>query len=192
MVSPTTYPLCWPPGIDRQKTRLASPFRVQLGRALSDLRDALRLFGSDTGKPVSEVIISSNVTLGAHCPADPGVAVYFMWDGAQRCIAVDRYAKVEDNVRAIYYVLEGRRTELRYGGLSMVRASFRGFVALPPPDDWRSALGFQPGARPTLDAVNEQYRRRARELHPDATGGSPEAMAALNAAVAAARKELGA
>lgn len=189
-MNPTAYPLCWPPGVNRHKHALSSPFRVQLGRALSDLRDALRLFGTDTGKPITDVIISSNVTLGDSRPKDPGVAVYFSWDGAQRCIAVDRYAKVEDNVRAIYYVLEGRRQELRYGGLDMVRASFRGFVALPPPDDWRSTLGFRAGEQPSLELVEQQYRRRARELHPDQPGGSADAMSALNVAVQAARKEL--
>lgn len=189
-MTPEAYPLCWPPGRKRTKARLASPFRVQLPRAISDLRDALRLFGSDTSKPVADVIISSNVTLGDNRPKDPGVAVYFTWDGEQRCIAVDRYAKVEDNVRAIYYVLEARRQELRYGGLDMVRASFRGFVALPAPDDWRAALGFGPGDAPSIDDVTSRYRARARDVHPDQPGGSPEAMSALNAAMQAARKEL--
>lgn len=187
-MKPDHYPLCWPPRMARSKTRLRSPFKVQLGRALSDLRDALRLFGSDTGKPITDVVISSNVTLGEQRPADPGVAVYFMWDGIQRCIAVDRFAKVEDNVRAIYYVLEGRRQELRYGGLEMVRASFKGFMALPPPSDWRATLGL--GPRASLEDAEAAYRTLARGAHPDQPGGSLEAMAALNEARAAARREL--
>lgn len=190
MVSPDHYPLSWPPGVARAKSRNSSPFRVTLDRALSELRDALRLFGQDTKKPVTDVVISSNVTLGERRPKDPGVAVYFMWDGAQRCIAVDRFPKVEDNVRAIYYVLEGRRLELRYGGLEMVRASFKGFLALPGPGDWRRALGLGPEA--TLEDVEAAYRARAREAHPDQPGGSAEAMAELNAARAAARRELAA
>lgn len=187
-MKPDHYPLCWPPGIPRAPKRHRSPFKVRMGRAISDLRDALRLFGSDTGKPITDVVISSNVTLGDPRPADPGVAVYFMWDGAQRCIAVDRFAKVEDNVRAIYYVLEGRRQELRYGGLEMVRASFKGFVALPPPQDWRATLGLGPSA--TLEEAEAAYRTLARGAHPDQPGGSPESMAALNAAREAARQEL--
>ena len=133
VTSPLAYPLHWPAELPRSRSRGRSPFKVSLSRAVADLQDSLRLFGADTGMPVRHVVISSNVTLGAARPSDPGVAVYFEWDGAQRCVAVDRFPKPEDNVRAIYYVLEARRQEMRYGGLHIVRAAFRGFSALPPP-----------------------------------------------------------
>jgi DnaJ-domain-containing protein 1 len=116
------------------------------------------------------------------------VAVYFEWDGAQRCVAVDRFPRPEDNVRAIYYVLEARRQEMRYGGLNTVRAAFRGFLALPPPDDWRAVLGVGPEA--DLEAVEAAWRNKARTAHPDRKGGSGDLMAELNAARAAARREL--
>lgn len=184
----THYPLAWPAGMPRANKHERSPFRVTLDRAVADLRDALRLFGADSGIPVRDVILSSNVTLGAPRPADPGVAVYFTWDGAQRCIAVDRYPTPEGNVRAIYQVLEGRRQELRYGGLHIVRAAFSGFTALPPAQDWRDVLGV--GAAPSAEDVEAAYRAKARRLHPDQPGGSAEAMAALNAARDAARREI--
>lgn len=187
MSNPSSFPLAWPVELPRSKLRSKSPFRVSLARSVSDLQDALRLFGRDTGLPVKNVLISSNVTLGANKPADPGVAVYFDWDGAQRCIAVDRFTEVEANVRAIYQILEGRRQEMRYGGLHIVRATFRGFVSLPPPDDWRGILGL--GPRPTIDEVEAAYKRLARKRHPDA-GGSERAMAELNAAREAARIEI--
>ena len=133
VTSPLAYPLHWPTELPRSKSRGRSPLKVSLSRAVADLQDSLRLFGADTGMPVRHVVISSNVTLGAARPSDPGVAVYFEWDGAQRCIAVDHFPKPEDNVRAIYYVLEARRQEMRYGGLHIVRAAFRGFSALPRP-----------------------------------------------------------
>lgn len=189
MTSPTHYPLAWPEGQARTRQRQrGSPFKVSLARAVGDLQDALRLFGQDTGQPVLNVVISSNVTLGQARPADPGVAVYFEWDGAQRCIAVDLFPVPEANVRAIYYVLEVRRQELRYGGLHIVRAAFRGFTALPPPEDWRAVLGVCPDA--DLADVDAAWRARARAFHPDRPGGSPDAMAALNAARDAARREL--
>lgn len=187
MSDPIAYPLCWPLEMPRAQKRQRSPFKVSLARAISDLQDSLRLFGSDTGLPVKNVVISSNVTLGQSKPADPGVAVYFEWDGAQRCIAVDRFPSVEANVRAIYQILEGRRQEMRYGGLHIVRAAFRGFAALPPPDDWRRVMGL--GEDATLDQVEARYRELARARHPDA-GGSERAMAELNAAREAARAEL--
>ncbi|MCA3446541.1 MAG: hypothetical protein INF93_07470 [Rhodobacter sp.] len=130
MTGPATYPLAWPDGVPRGTTRAQSPFKIALPRAVADLEDALHLFGTDTGLPVTRVVITSNVTLGASRPADQGVAVYFDWDGARRCIAIDRFALVEANVWAIYLILEGRRQELRNGGLPIARAAFQGFAAL--------------------------------------------------------------
>lgn len=196
MNAPYAYPLAWPRELPRTKLRTKSPFRVSLARAVSDLQDSLRLFGRDTGLPVKNVVISSNVTLGANKPADPGVAVYFDWDGAQRCIAVDRFSEVEANVRAIYQILEGRRQEMRYGGLHIVRATFQGFVALPPPAgnpaprSWREVFGFVTSGPISRENVEAAYRRLARDRHPDMPGGSDEAMAELNAARAAALAEL--
>ena len=139
----------------------------------------------DSGKPLSNVVISSNVTLGANRPEDAGVAVWFSWDGLQVCIPVDRYTKVEANLQAIHHILEARRVELRHGTLALVRASFQGFKALPAPS-WRAVLG--EGVK-TLEQAEAAYRALARDNHPD-TGGSQDRMAALNAARAAARKEL--
>ncbi|HMQ94625.1 MAG TPA: hypothetical protein PKA33_20745 [Amaricoccus sp.] len=198
MTAPIAYPLAWPLDLPRSTKRARSPFRVSLNRAVSDLQDALRLFGNDSGLPVVNVVISSNVTLGAAKPSDPGVAVYFDWDGAQRCIAVDRFPEVEANVRAIYQILEGRRQELRYGGLHIVRATFRGFAALPPPPEdrpspqrsWRAVYGWPEGTAPSRADVENVYRALARQRHPDAPGGSHEAMAELNAAREAALAEL--
>jgi hypothetical protein len=130
MTAPSTYPLAWPEGLPRGTARAQSPFKVALSRAVADLGDALHLFGTDTGLPVTDVVISSNVTLGASRPADQGVAVYFDWDGARRCIAIDRFALVEANVWAIYLILEGRRQELRHGGIVVARAALQGFSAL--------------------------------------------------------------
>lgn len=186
-MSPSAFPLAWPAGLPRTKDRQSSPFKVDLDRAVRDLQDALRLFGSDTGRPVQHVVISSNVTLGRSRPEDPGVAVYFEWDGASRCIAVDRFATVAGNVRAVYMILEGRRQELRYGGLNLVRATFSGFLALPPPAEgsWWEVLGVSPSA--TLEEVETRYRDLVRSSHPD-QGGSAARMAEINAARAAARQ----
>jgi hypothetical protein len=188
VTSPLAYPLHWPAELPRTRSSGRSPFKVSLWRAVADLQDSLRLFGADTGMPVRNVVISSNVTLGAARPSDPAVAVYFEWDGARRCVAVDRFAWPEDNVRAIYTILEARRQEMRYGGLHVVRAAFRGFSALPPPRDWRTVLGVGPEA--DLAAVEAAWREKARAAHPDRQGGSGTFMAELNAARAAARKEI--
>jgi len=178
------YPLAWPEGLPRTERKVASQFRTSLSAALSNVRKSLEAFGRDSGKAVSEISISSNVTLGQDRPPDTGVAVWFEWDGQQRCIAVDRYPKAEDNLQAIHHVLEARRTEMRHGGLHVVRQTFKGFTALPAPPDrrsWREVLGIAPGAHVTPKEVDAFYRDAAAKVHPD-KGGSHEKMAELNAA----------
>lgn len=191
----SAYPLTWPHGVPRiePSRRAQSQFKTALDPALKNVTNSLRRFGETTGKAVSSIVISSNYTLGDRAPRDPGVAVWFLWDGRERCIAVDRYPKIEHNLQAIHHVLEARVTEARHGGLRIVQQTFTGFVALPSPDmvGERSCweiLGVQPGAgRGTIEAA---HREKARTLHPDA-GGTEATMAALNIARDAALNQIG-
>jgi hypothetical protein len=187
----TSYPLAWPEGFPRAKNREKGKFSTTLSAALTNVQNSLRLFGQDSGKPVTSIVLSSNITLGGLQGDSPGVAVYFSWDGMGVCIPVDRYLSVASNLQAIHHIIEARRVELRHGTLSLVRASFTGFKMLPPPESWESALGFAPGAQPTDEQVATAYRDRAKSAHPDVAGGSDKAMAALNKARDIARKELG-
>jgi hypothetical protein len=132
-MSATAFPLAWPPAFPRSERRETGQFKTTLEGALRNVEDSLRKFGVDSRKPVSRVVISSNYTLGVRSPADPGVAVYFTWDGMEVCIPVDRYATLASNLQAIHHIVEARRTELRHGTLHLVRATFRGFAALPAP-----------------------------------------------------------
>jgi hypothetical protein len=181
------YPLTWPEGFPRTRSpREKGSFRTGLSAALANVQNSLKLFAIDSRLPLGDVVISSNVTLGRPNPTDPGVAVWFHWDKQQVCIPVDRYAAVEANLQAIHHIIEARRTELRHGGLAIVRATFTGFKLLPPPD-WRRVLGVKGDA--TLAHVESAYKLKARAAHPD-KGGSQEAMAELNRARDAARAEL--
>ncbi len=187
------YPLSWPEGFPRSKTREAGRFKTSLAGALKNAQDSLRLFGSDSGRAVSNVILSSNVTLGEHRPADPGVAAWFLWDGEQRCIPVDRYATVEANLQAIHLILEARRVELRHGTLALVRATFQGFTpALPAPGTkrpWREVLAWHSGSINRAD-LDKRFRELSLLRHPDKPGGSHDQMAELNRAREDALKEI--
>lgn len=184
------YPLQWPDGMPRTERRQQSQFKTSLEGALKNVRTALVTFGRDTNKPIKAdtIVISSNVSLGVSAPADPGIALYFEWDDGQRCIAVDRYPKPAENLQAIFHILEARRVEARHGGISIVRQTFKGFLALPSPDgvDWRKILGFKPSEMVTPAAVDIAWRALADAAHPD-KGGSHDAMAELNGARAAAK-----
>jgi hypothetical protein len=192
-MQPTAFPLTWPATMPRTKSPVKSQFRTSLNGSLSNVRNSLFSFSRDSGKKIDGLVISSNVTLGEQKPTDPGVAVWFTWDGLSVCIAVDRYPKVEDNLQAIHHVIEARRTELRHGGLHIVRATFTGFAALPSPGGkrpWREVLGLVGETNLTAEQVNHHFKIKAKSAHPDA-GGSAEAMSELNAAKAEALKEIG-
>lgn len=178
--APTAYPLQWPAGWPRTGGKESSRFKTTLAGALKELQDEVRLLGG-TG-----MVLSSNVTLGRERPADPGVVAYFFFEKQQVAVPCDRWHLVQDNVKAIALTINAMRGMERWGAKHMIRAMFQGFRALPAPEgDWRGLLG---NPR-TVAEAEAAFRDRAKAAHPDA-GGSHERMAALTAAIAAARKEL--
>lgn len=128
----------------------------------------------------------------------PGVAVYFLLRKRRMVMARDFYENVHDNLRSIGHAIAHLRGLERHGGASMMERAFEGFAALPPPDQpqrrpWRVVLGLEEMTGPAfamLAAAEASWKHLARSAHPDA-GGSDDAMSALNAAIADARKELG-
>ena len=177
--------LQWPEHIPRSRRREKSQFRTGFDKAVRNVQRSLRAFAKVTGKAVTEASMSSNMDLLNTKPSDPGVAVWFKWDGQSICIPVDRYLTPAENLQAIHHVLEARVTEARHGTLQLVRATFQGFKALPPPPGsrpkrpWWDVLGVPRHAR--SEQIEKAYREKARKAHPDA-GGSEEAMAELNRA----------
>ena len=189
-MTPTPYPLCWPEGVARPKHTVRSQFRTSLSGAITNIRDGMRLLLTEMGEHDTSIIISSNASLGADRPADPGVAIWFKIAGAWTAFACARYPTPADNLQAIVHVVDARRTELRHVGIEMVRATFSGLRSLPAPGGkhWSEILGVPRDATPAQ--VQAAYRKLAAERHPD-RGGSDAMMADLNAARDAAMKERG-
>lgn len=185
----SAYPLQWPDMMPRASRREVGQFKTSLPAALKNVETSLRLFGENSGKPVTDIVLSSNVTLGSTRPTDPGVAAWFTWEGQQVCIPVDRYSTVEANLQAIHHVIEARRVELRHGTLALVRATMKGFVALPAPKSWRAVLEIAPTANVTTEALRTAYRDAAQRAHPD-KGGSDDRMAEVNEAYDRAKREV--
>lgn len=197
MATVSPYPLQWPDNRDRipANKRLRSPFRTSFQRAVENVQRSLRGFQKDAGVRIEHVVLSTNADLMNDRPADPGAAVWFTLDGQWVAFAVDRFNDVAANVQAIHHIIEARRTELRYGGLEIVKQTFRSFTALPAPAgarkrSWREVLGFSANYRPIQAEIDRHYRDQARKVHPDA-GGSDAQMAELNAARESALKEMG-
>lgn len=187
----SSWPLQWPDHIPRTRSgdREKGQFKTSYNDALQNVISSLRLFGKDSGKVISAPVLSSNTDmLGQNPTGDPGVAVWFSWDGLSVCIPVDRYQTARANLQAIHHVIEARRVELRHGTLHLVRASLKGFLALPSPPSahWSSVLGI---SRETTKAdVEAAFKRLASVHHPD-RGGSDDKMAEINRARAQALQE---
>lgn len=192
-----SYPLQWPAGWQRTplaareygrfnaRTQAAgyaftSKRKLTIAEAVQRLRAQLRMIGAGD----DDAVISSNLQLrldglprsGQAEPDDPGAAVYWRTRaGDLRCMAIDNYQTVADNIAAIAATLDAMRAIRRHGGAEILDRAFTGFAALPPPEDsvdWRQALGFAPGSIITIDDAAAAYRRRRAETHPD-RGGNP-------------------
>lgn len=184
-MNPTPYPLVWPATWPRHTgTRQAWPSSgnaMSLGAALKECQDELRRIGA------RNIVLSSNVTLGAGRPADPGVVAYCTYDGMQVAIPCDRWNTVAGNLRAIAKTIEAMRGMERWGAKHMIRAMLTGLTALPGTRAWWDVLGVAQTA--SIEEVEAAHRQAARKHHPD-RGGDPTAMAAINAARDAARAAL--
>jgi hypothetical protein len=172
------YPLAWPAGWPRARRKSSAAFNLPFAKARDELMRELRLMGA------RYTILSTNVPLrrdglpyaGQKEPDDPGVAVYFMWQGKQMTFACDRWDKVKDNVRAIGKTIEALRGVERWGASDMMERAFSAFEALPAPDGvvtlscWQ-ILDLEPGASEM--EIERAYRTKAKAAHPD-SGGSRE------------------
>ncbi len=171
----TDYPLTWPDSFPRTKTPGNAQFSTSLARALENVQDSLAKFAKDSGVKIDRLVISRNYSLTNSKPDDSGVAVYFNFDGEETCIPVDRYKKIEHNLQAIHHCLEADRTKLRHGGINLVKAAFRGYVALPSyePDsaEWWAILEVDRNA--PRSEVEKQYKKLRSTHHPD-NGGTED------------------
>jgi hypothetical protein len=208
MNKPTeAYPLQWPMGWKRtasfQRTRAKfgkkqfvdrgtnaegqqmgwhTKGQLSIGQGTERVLKTLDLMGFN-----KSVVISSNLALrndglprsGQRAPDDPGVAVYWGTGKQARCIAVDQYDRVADNLAAIAATLEAMRAIERHGGAAILDRAFTGFVALPAPEQWFTILGVS--AHASKDEIEDAYRRLAMKHHPD-RGGDPNEMARINSA----------
>ena len=192
MTAPTRYPLQWPEGWKRTQSyqRKTATFSRQ-GKALTVFDGVQRVLDElqRLGVHQDDVIVSTNLQTrldglprsNQARPGDPGVCVY--WKPAKspmRCMAVDRYDEVQDNLAAVAATLEAMRSIERHGGAAILDRAFTGFAALPAPAggkrDWWTVLELPSTA--SQAEIREAFNRLAREHHPD-RGGSDERMAEI-------------
>lgn len=194
----TASPLYWPAGVPRNDAPKRSQFGkykkpIPVSRASNQVLHELRLMGG------TEVIISTNLKLrldglprsGQREPEDPGAAVWFERNKETTCIPIDQYDRLGCNLWAIAHTIEAMRGIERWGGSTTIGQAFKGFAALPAPEQisprgWRQVFDYEGN---DLAEVRRRYKAAMLIAHPD-KGGSQAQATMYNAAFAAAKREL--
>lgn len=178
------YPLQYPVG----KERTLRPERARFGQH-SISQAVIQVRNQVYAMKGTNLVISSNLMMRAdglpysaqRQPVDSGVAVYFELKGKQQCFACDRWDRVEHNLWAIYKSIEALRGLERWGSKEMVESAFKGFQALPSPDQvTNTKVRYFAGCN-TLSEGKEIFRNMVVMLHPDnKETGSQESFIELN------------
>lgn len=110
-------------------------------------------------------------------PQDPGIAVYFKFDGRDLSFACDSYETTRDNLRALALTIKALRGIQRWGASDLMDRAFRGFAALPEKatSPWRETLGFKEQDLVTADKIESRYRELVKKHHPDYNPNDPRA-----------------
>lgn len=194
------YPLQWPIGWRRATSRKSAAFKSYKRQlcVMDGVERVLRELEALGARNRDNIVISTNVPTrldglprsNVGEPVDPGAAAYWVTRGLKqpRCMAIDRYDRVADNLAAIAATLDAMRAIERHGGAEILDRAFSGFVALPSPEQPWQTLGLDT-SNPTPEQIEEAYRRLAMQHHPD-RGGDAQQMARINAARDALRERL--
>lgn len=182
-------PLAWPenePRTPGHQKRYKSLFNTSMGKTLDQLERELIRFRA------KNIVLSIDLPFRGKVN-DSAAALFFDLPG-DRAIAIccDLYTKQDDNVRALYKIVEGMRTIERFGGSNVSQKTFTGFAALPPPPDIWKVLGISKGVGEALNTkmrkefVMDAFRNAAKDGH-----GAGKDMAALVEARDQALAQLG-
>lgn len=223
----SAYPLVWPEGWKRQlaarrvrakfgkgvRQYSSSPggssWTVKTDLSVTDGTQRILEELQRMGVERQDVVISTNVRLrldglprsGEREPEDPGVAVYWTdtpMGNEPRCMAIDLYDRVADNLAAVAATLDAMRAIERHGGAQILDRAFKGFTALPAPGQtsrgWREVLNVDGLQVASMHDVDFAYKLLRSRNHPDKCPGDPEAAARfdeIQKAYEQAKAELG-
>lgn len=188
------FPLQWPLAYKRTAHRIKSSFKKGMDQSQNFLRDELRRLGA------KNLIVSTNIPVRkdggmyaeymARKIDDPGVAIYFKWNGKDVVMCCDRYISVWENVYALGKGIEAIRGMERWGVSDFIERAFSGFLAIEGPrkEEWYEILMVSKNAE--VEQVKQQYRFLAMQNHPDRMGGNTAAFSRITEAYEQAKKHL--
>lgn len=166
------FPLAWPQGYPVTEYREPSKFKCTFAEARDGIFNELNRLGAD------EFFISCNIErnkkgelVGGRLIYDnPGVAVYFKFNGEQKVIACDKWKYIHENLRAVEKSLDSIRGLDRWGCTNIISQAVSGMKALPQNAGasnmaWWQVLGVQ---QTTPESEIEfAYRQLIKKYHPD-------------------------
>lgn len=135
-------------------------------------------------------------------PASPGrngangrrVELYYTTrQGVPVKLTMDKQDSSRDNLRVLYLAVNAMRLNELRGIADVMQSAYAQTTALQARQATTTGTGpyavlhVTPGA--SWEVIEAAYKAQARKLHPDAPGGSKEAMQRLNEAMAALRRE---
>lgn len=173
----------WPLGLDRTPHGRRDPnknFSVSLARAVELLEEELGRLDPDNWRAAfgNQHTKSNGLPLYNANPDDPGFVLRWTMDGEDFAVACDAHTRLRDNIRQVgLWVRETRKrgerpVETGESEFAAARLPSGEAVVCEPPA--HAVLGLNPG-RPRGE-VEEAFRERIKEAHPD-NGGSAEEFA---------------
>ncbi|MGN6478311.1 MAG: hypothetical protein ACTHKV_13885, partial [Flavipsychrobacter sp.] len=170
------YPLHWPMAYTRTPAykRKNSQFKNTLGAARDFLKSEVRKLGA------TNLIISTNIPTKQNGDLyadysrykldDPGVAIYFNYNGKEVALCCDQYGRVWENIQALAKAIEAIRGLERWGVSDFLDRAFTGFQQLPESTTgeqniWE-VLGLDSKPESSI-VVHQAYKSKAKTVHPD-------------------------
>lgn len=171
------FPLDWPVGYKRTLSRKNSKFvQNNPDKVQTALYRQLELMKA------KKVIISSNIPPRKDGRMyteyllkkieDPGIAVYFNYNGEDVVMCCDTFHYPIDNLYALTQAIGAIRSMERWGVSEFIKRAFTGFKALPAElsFNWWETLGISKDA--SLEEIKAAYRNLTKVHHPDAGGSA--------------------
>lgn len=177
------YPLAWPVGQPRTRYPKSSNFSNHtVTQTHKEITRQLKLMGA------RNIVVSTNIPLKQdgtpradyqrRTIEDKGIAIHFIYNGNQRCMACDKWDTIEDNLWAMALSLDSMRGLERWGVSDILNRAFEGFKAIT---EVSSAISYWDvlDMEPTKDETT--IRARYKELVTK-TRGDETALRDLNVA----------
>lgn len=187
MIQPEKFPLHWPQGYPVTEYRTESKFKCTFAEARDGIYYELDRLGSEA------YFISCNINrnksgqliAGRLVYDNPGVAVYFKYNGEQKVIACDKWKYIHENLRAIEKSLEAIRGLDRWGCTNIISQAVSGMKELPmnagnSSRSWWQVLEALQNSSDEL--IENNYKRLRKQYHPDMPGGDNDKFVAVQKA----------